>query len=64
MRLGFVGFLLALALFYLVRSFMAASAVSAQMRHPWPWLGLLGAGSGAMGGLFGVGGARWWPRPF
>lgn len=57
MRLGFVGFLLALALFYLVRSFMAASAVSAQMRHPWPWLGVLGAGSGAMGGLFGVGGA-------
>nr|WP_218179751.1 sulfite exporter TauE/SafE family protein [Pseudomonas gingeri] len=57
MRLGFIGFLLALALFYLVRLFMTQSPVSAQMRYPWPWLGVLGAASGTMGGLFGVGGA-------
>ncbi|BBP75722.1 sulfite exporter TauE/SafE family protein [Pseudomonas gingeri NCPPB 3146 = LMG 5327] len=57
MRLGFVGFLLVLALFYLVRLFMAQSPVSAHMRYPWPWLGVLGAASGTMGGLFGVGGA-------
>ncbi|NVZ60451.1 sulfite exporter TauE/SafE family protein, partial [Pseudomonas gingeri] len=46
MRLGFVGFLLVLALFYLVRLFMAQSPVSAHMRYPWPWLGVLGAASG------------------
>jgi uncharacterized membrane protein YfcA len=28
-----------------------------QMRYSWPWLGVLGAASGTMGGLFGVGGA-------
>jgi uncharacterized membrane protein YfcA len=27
------------------------------MNHSWPWLGVLGAASGTMGGLFGVGGA-------
>lgn len=37
--------------------FMATAKPSAQMRYPWPWLGVLGAASGAMGGLFGVGGA-------
>ncbi|MCU1736561.1 sulfite exporter TauE/SafE family protein [Pseudomonas gingeri] len=57
MRLGFVGFLLALSLYTLVRVFMAPALVYAQMRYPWPWLGVLGAASGTMGGLFGVGGA-------
>ncbi|MNI62914.1 Sulfite exporter TauE/SafE [compost metagenome] len=27
------------------------------MNYSWPWLGVLGAASGTMGGLFGVGGA-------
>ena len=30
---------------------------SAEMRYAWPWLGVLGAASGSVGGLFGVGGA-------
>ncbi|SEN07290.1 hypothetical protein SAMN04487857_109152 [Pseudomonas sp. ok272] len=57
MRIGFVAFLLALSAYNLVRMFMAPVPASAQMRYAWPWLGVLGAASGAMGGLFGVGGA-------
>jgi uncharacterized membrane protein YfcA len=57
MRIGFVAFLVALSSYNLLRMFMATAKPSAQMRYPWPWLGVLGAASGAMGGLFGVGGA-------
>lgn len=57
MRIGFVAFLVALSSYNLLRMFMASAKPSAQMRYPWPWLGVLGAASGAMGGLFGVGGA-------
>lgn len=57
MRIGFVAFLIALSVYNLTRMFMARAPVSAQMRYPWPWLGVLGAASGTMGGLFGVGGA-------
>ncbi|NBB33968.1 sulfite exporter TauE/SafE family protein [Pseudomonas sp. BC115LW] len=57
MRIGFVAFLVALSSYNLLRMFMASTKPSAQMRYPWPWLGVLGAASGAMGGLFGVGGA-------
>lgn len=57
MRVGFVAFLIALSAYNLARMFMANTPVSAQMRYPWPWLGVLGAASGTMGGLFGVGGA-------
>ena len=57
MRIGFVVFLVALSVYNLMRMFMTAAAPTAQMRYPWPWLGVLGAASGAMGGLFGVGGA-------
>ncbi|MGH8352773.1 MAG: sulfite exporter TauE/SafE family protein [Pseudomonas sp.] len=57
MRLGFVGFLLALATYNLSRVFLRNAAGSAQLRQPWPWLGALGAGAGLLGGLFGVGGA-------
>ncbi|MGZ7457063.1 sulfite exporter TauE/SafE family protein [Pseudomonas sp. Ma2-10] len=56
MRVGFVAFLIALSTYNLVRMF-ARAPVSAQMKHSWPWLGVLGAASGTMGGLFGVGGA-------
>ena len=56
MRIGFVAFLVALSSYNLLRMFMASAKPSAQMRYPWPWLGVLGAASGAMGGLFGVGG--------
>ncbi|BAU74031.1 sulfite exporter TauE/SafE family protein [Metapseudomonas furukawaii] len=57
MRLAFVGFLLALAAYNLARMFMAAARASGELRHPWPWLGVLGGVAGAAGGLFGVGGA-------
>jgi len=57
MRLAFVGFLVALAAYNLARLFMRGAQTSAQLRHPWPWLGVLGSASGALGGLFGVGGA-------
>jgi uncharacterized membrane protein YfcA len=57
MRIGFVVFLVALSVYNLMRMFMTAAAPSAQMRYSWPWLGVLGAASGVMGGLFGVGGA-------
>jgi uncharacterized membrane protein YfcA len=57
MRIGFVAFLVALSSYNLLRMFMATAKPSVQMRYPWPWLGVLGAASGAMGGLFGVGGA-------
>ncbi|UVJ42733.1 sulfite exporter TauE/SafE family protein [Pseudomonas sp. LS1212] len=57
MRQGFVLFLIALATYNLARMFMRKVEPSSEMRQPWPWLGVLGAGSGVLGGLFGVGGA-------
>ncbi|EXF47408.1 membrane protein [Pseudomonas sp. BAY1663] len=57
MRLIFVGFLLALAAYTLLRVFLRPAAGNGELRHPWPWLGVLGAFAGALGGLFGVGGA-------
>ncbi|QEY63659.1 sulfite exporter TauE/SafE family protein [Metapseudomonas lalkuanensis] len=57
MRLAFVGFLLALAAYNFARMFMAKAQASAELRQPWPWLGVLGGVAGAAGGLFGVGGA-------
>src|SRR5690606_2587900 len=57
MRLAFVGFLVALALYNLARLFMHTPPASKELRQPWPWLGVLGGAAGALGGLFGVGGA-------
>ncbi|MDH4656921.1 MULTISPECIES: sulfite exporter TauE/SafE family protein [unclassified Pseudomonas] len=57
MRLAFVAFLLALAAYNFARMFMAKAQASSELRHPWPWLGVLGGISGVAGGLFGVGGA-------
>ncbi|WP_414928996.1 sulfite exporter TauE/SafE family protein [Pseudomonas sp. IT-P74] len=57
MRIGFVAFLIALSAYNLVRMFAASAQPASQMNYSWPWLGLLGAASGTMGGLFGVGGA-------
>ncbi|KRW69879.1 hypothetical protein AO729_03130 [Pseudomonas sp. TTU2014-066ASC] len=57
MRIAFVGFLLALALYNLFRLVQRPAQYSGELRHPWPWLTALGAGAGALGGLFGVGGA-------
>ena len=57
MRLGFVGFLVALAVWNVARMFMKVAPASAELRYAWPWLGVLGSFAGTMGGLFGVGGA-------
>ncbi|MCP1417810.1 putative membrane protein YfcA [Pseudomonas laurylsulfativorans] len=57
MRIGFVAFLIALSAYNLVRMFAANAPAASQMNYSWPWLGVLGAASGTMGGLFGVGGA-------
>jgi uncharacterized membrane protein YfcA len=57
MRIGFVVFLIALSAYNLGRMFFASAPASSQMNYSWPWLGVLGAASGTMGGLFGVGGA-------
>ncbi|MDR0276608.1 MAG: sulfite exporter TauE/SafE family protein [Paucimonas sp.] len=57
MRIGFIGFLIALAAWNLVRMFLRSTPPSGELRHPWPWLGVLGSFAGVMGGLFGVGGA-------
>jgi uncharacterized membrane protein YfcA len=40
-----------------VRVFIRPAAHSTTLRQPWPWLIALGAGSGLLGGVFGVGGA-------
>lgn len=57
MRMAFVVFLILLALYNLTRLFMRPPVASQQLRYPWPWLGVLGGAAGALGGLFGVGGA-------
>lgn len=57
MRLGFVVFLLLLALYNLSRLYFRPPAAVGGLRYPWPWLSVLGSGAGLLGGLFGVGGA-------
>ena len=57
MRLAFVVFLLALALYNLSRVYWRPAAGSSELAHPWPWLAALGSAAGLLGGLFGVGGA-------
>lgn len=57
MRMGFVVFLVLLALYNFARMFMQRRAPAAGLRHPWPWLAVLGGFAGVLGGLFGVGGA-------
>ena len=57
MRIAFVVFLVALAIHTLSRVFFRPPSGGTELRHPWPWLGVLGAGAGGLGGIFGVGGA-------
>lgn len=57
MRLAFVCFLLALAAYTLLKVILRPKPGSTELRYPWPWLSVLGAGAGYLGGLFGVGGA-------
>ena len=50
-RWGFVGFLLAITLYNLIKLYGAAAQAPTGSRYGWPWFG------GTTGGLFGVGGA-------
>ena len=50
MRLAFVGFLLALAAYTLLRVFLRPAPGDGQLRHSWPWLSVLGAGPGRRAG--------------
>lgn len=56
-RWGFVGFLLAITLYNLIKLYGAAAQAPTSSRYGWPWFGALGALAGTTGGLFGVGGA-------
>ena len=56
-RWGFVGFLLAITLYNLIKLYGASAQAAANTRFGWPWYGVLGALAGTTGGLFGVGGA-------
>lgn len=58
MRLGFVGFLVVLAIWNVARMFLKVAPPSTELRYPWPWLGVLGSFAGAMGGLFEIGRAH------
>lgn len=56
MRLAFVIFLLGLAAYTFLRAWLQTASGEHALRHGWPWLSVLGIGSGLIGGLFGVGG--------
>ncbi|WP_017940186.1 sulfite exporter TauE/SafE family protein [Zestomonas thermotolerans] len=57
MRWAFVVFLLVLAAYNLARLRLAPTTGAGGLRHHWGWFAPLGGVSGALGGLFGVGGA-------
>lgn len=57
MRIAFIVFLVLLAFYTVLRLFSPAVHSSGELRYPWPWLGMLGAGAGLTGGLLAVGGA-------
>lgn len=56
-RWGFIGFLLAITLYNLIKFFGSTAPPVVGSRYGWPWFGVLGAVAGSTGGLFGVGGA-------
>ena len=56
-RWGFIGFLLAITLYNLIKLYRSPAQPVAGARYGWPWYGALGALAGTTGGLFGVGGA-------
>jgi uncharacterized membrane protein YfcA len=57
MRWGFIGFLLALALYNLIQLYRKPKPAAQSLSYSWPWLVALGAVAGLLGGIFGVGGA-------
>lgn len=56
-RWGFIGFLLAITLYNLIKLYGEPARSVTGARYGWPWFGVLGAVAGTTGGLFGVGGA-------
>ena len=42
MRVGFIGFLVVLAVYNFTRAFFRNAGGGNTLRYPWPWLGLLG----------------------
>ncbi|GAC1534207.1 MAG: sulfite exporter TauE/SafE family protein [Candidatus Velthaea sp.] len=59
LRRGFACFLLALALYFLVRAVRSRTAEVPEPRPPlpWQWASVVGASGGILSGLFSVGGA-------
>ncbi|OPG72146.1 hypothetical protein B1219_18505 [Pseudomonas ogarae] len=55
MRIGFAIFMLVLATYVYLQMYLRKPPPSTELRHPWPWLMVLGSGSGILGGLFGLG---------
>ncbi|MDR6607192.1 putative membrane protein YfcA [Pseudomonas synxantha] len=55
MRIGFAIFMLVLATYVYLQMYLRKPPPSTELRHPWPWLIVLGSGSGILGGFFGLG---------
>jgi uncharacterized membrane protein YfcA len=55
MSIGFAIFMMLLAAFNYSQMYRRQPPPSAELRHPWPWLMVLGSGSGVLGGFFGLG---------
>lgn len=56
MRIAFIVFMLVLTLYTFVRIFVSVgSGTPGELRYGWPWLSVLGAAAGSLGGVFGVG---------
>jgi len=55
MRIGFAIFMLVLAAYTYLQMYLHKPPPSTELRHPWPWLMVLGSGSGILGGFFGLG---------
>jgi len=57
MRVGFAVFMVLLAVYNYLEMYVRKPPASTKLRHPWPWLVILGSGSGVLGGFFRVGGS-------
>jgi uncharacterized membrane protein YfcA len=57
MQAGFAVFMVLLAVYNYLQMYVRKPPASTKLRHPWPWLVILGSGSGVLGGFFGVGGS-------
>ena len=55
MRIGFAVFMMLLSAYSYLQMYLPKPPPSKELRHPWPWLMVLGSGSGILGGIFGLG---------